>query len=51
MTPSPVLTEALYWRHAPDRHPMREAYDVQRDDIFVDLYDRIARAPCDLPLA
>ena len=45
LTSSPVLTEALYWRHAPDRHLMREAYDVQRDDIFIDLYDRIARAP------
>ncbi|MDE0456523.1 MAG: nucleoside hydrolase [Chromatiales bacterium] len=51
LTPSPVLTEALFWRHATDRHLMREAYDVQRDDIFINLYDRIARAPCELPLA
>ena len=45
LTPSPVLTEALYWRHEPGRHLMREAYEVQRDDIFIDLYDKIARAP------
>ena len=44
-TPSPVLTEALYWRHEPGRHLMREAHDVQRDDIFIDLYDKLARAP------
>ena len=41
----PILDEALYWRHEPGRHLMREAYDVQRDDIFIDFYDRIARAP------
>ena len=45
LTPSPVLTETLYWRHEPGRHLMREAYEVQRDDIFIDLYDKIARAP------
>ena len=45
MTPSPVLTEALYWRHEPGRHLMREAHDVQRDDIYIDLYDKLARAP------
>ena len=45
LTPSPILDEALYWRHEPGRHLMREAYDVQRDDIFIDLYDKIARAP------
>ena len=45
LTPSPILDEALYWRHEPGRHQMREAYDVQRDDIFIDLYDKIARAP------
>ena len=45
LTPSPILDEALYWRHEPGRHLMREACDVQRDDIFIDLYDKIARAP------
>jgi len=45
LTPSPILDEALYWRHEPGRHLMREAYDVQRDDIFINLYDKIARAP------
>ena len=45
LTPSPILDDALYWRHEPGRHLMREAYDVQRDDIFIDLYDKLARAP------
>ena len=45
LTPSPILDEELYWRHEPGRHLMREAYDVQRDEIFIDLYDKIARAP------
>ena len=45
LTPSPILDDGLYWRHEPGRHLMREAYDVQRDDIFIDLYDKIARAP------
>ena len=45
LAPSPVLTEALYWRHEPGRHLMREAHDVRRDDIFIDFYDKIARAP------
>ena len=51
LTPSPILTEALYWRHEPGRHLMREACDVQRDDIFIDLYDKIARAPASTALA
>ena len=51
LTPAPILTDALFWRHEPGRHLMREAYDVRRDDIFIDLYDKLARAPCELPLA
>ena len=51
LTPAPILTEALFWRREPGRHLMREAYDVRRDEIFIDLYDKIARAPCELPLA
>ena len=45
LTSSPILDDGLYWRHEPGRHLMREAYDVQRDEIFIDLYDKIARAP------
>jgi hypothetical protein len=36
-----VLGEDLHWHHAPGRHPIREAHDVQRDEIFLDLYDRL----------
>lgn len=35
---TPVLDEAKRWRAAPDRHPMREAYAVDRDAIFGDFF-------------
>lgn len=40
-TPSPVLTHDLRWQAAPDRHLIREAYDINRDDIFRDFFDRL----------
>ena len=40
-TPSPLLTDDLRWQAAPDRHLIREAYDINRDDIFRDFYDRL----------
>ena len=43
-TTSPVLNDDLYWEKSPDRHLMREAHDVQRDEIFLDFYDKLARA-------
>ncbi|MBI1173110.1 hypothetical protein GC209_17100 [bacterium] len=45
LTTSPQLDADLYWQHPPHRHPMREAYDVNRDAIFEDLYRTLARAP------
>ncbi|MEM6463448.1 MAG: nucleoside hydrolase [Pseudomonadota bacterium] len=42
---SPVLDEELYWRHKEGRHLMREAWDVNRDAIFMDLYRCLERAP------
>lgn len=39
LTTSPVLTEDLYWRKDDSRHMMREAHDVQRDEIFRHFYD------------
>lgn len=42
---SPVLDDDLYWRHPEGRHPMEEAYDVNRDAIFEDFYRTLERAP------
>ncbi|WP_223424528.1 nucleoside hydrolase [Tateyamaria pelophila] len=44
LTTSPVLGQDLYWEHLGNRHQMREAHDVQRDEIFLDLYAKLARA-------
>ena len=41
LTTSPWLTDDLHWRKDPARHAMREAHDVQRDEIFLDFYDRL----------
>ncbi|MEO1314705.1 MAG: nucleoside hydrolase [Pseudomonadota bacterium] len=43
LTTSPVLDDALYWQKSDARHQMREAHDVQRDEIFRDFYDKLAR--------
>ncbi|MFU8882647.1 MAG: nucleoside hydrolase [Rhodobacterales bacterium] len=40
-TPSPVLTPDLRWQAAAGRHMIQEAYDINRDDIFRDFYDRL----------
>jgi inosine-uridine nucleoside N-ribohydrolase len=45
MTTSPVLNDELYWEHDPKRHLMAEAYDLNRDAIFEDLYSTLSRAP------
>jgi len=42
LTKSPILNEELYWEHADDRHQMREAHDVQRDEIFLDFYQKLS---------
>lgn len=44
LTTSPILDDDLYWQHDTARHLMREAHDVQRDEIFLDLYAKLARA-------
>ncbi|MEO9895996.1 MAG: nucleoside hydrolase [Paracoccaceae bacterium] len=44
VTPSPILDADLYWQHDDQRHLMREAHDVQRDEIFLDFYEKLARA-------
>ncbi len=35
---TPVLGDDLLWKKRPEAHPMREAYAVQRDAIFNDLF-------------
>ena len=44
LTASPILDEELFWQHDDTRHLMREAHDVQRDEIFLDFYEKLARA-------
>lgn len=44
LTTTPILNEDLHWEKDPSRHLMREAYDVNRDAIFVDFYDKLAAA-------
>ncbi|MEP4197714.1 MAG: nucleoside hydrolase [Aliishimia sp.] len=45
MTTSPTLNDALYWEREGDRHGMLEAYDLDRDKIFEDLYRALDKAP------
>lgn len=42
---SPILTDNLYYGHAPNRHWMREAYAIQRDAIFRDFFTKLEHAP------
>jgi inosine-uridine nucleoside N-ribohydrolase len=44
VTTSPILNADLYWEKDPNRHLMREGHDVQRNEIFLDFYDKIDRA-------
>jgi inosine-uridine nucleoside N-ribohydrolase len=41
---SPVLRADFRWAAAPGRHPIREAFAVQRDAIFNDLFRKLADA-------
>ncbi|MCW2608327.1 MAG: hypothetical protein JWO60_3020 [Frankiales bacterium] len=42
LRPSPVLDAELRWRDAPARHLVREAYDLDRDVCFADLFRVLA---------
>ena len=44
ITTSPILDDDLFWNKDESRHLMREAHDVQRDEIFLDFYDKLAAA-------
>ena len=41
-TASPVLDDSLFWQKDESRHPILEAYDVQRDEIYIDFYSKLA---------
>jgi purine nucleosidase len=40
---TPRLGADLCWQHDATRHPMREAYAVQRDPIFRDMLSKLAQ--------
>jgi len=44
LTTSPILDDDLFWSKDDARHLMREAHDVQRDEIYLDFYDKLAVA-------
>jgi len=44
LTRAPILTDELFWRQDPSRHIMREGHDVRRDEIFIDIYEKVASA-------
>ena len=45
LVPSPRLGDDLFWHHPDGRHLMREAYDIDRDAVFADFYEKLNRAP------
>lgn len=45
MTRSPLLDDDLCWQHPEGRHLMLEAYDLNRDAIFEEMYRAFDRAP------
>ncbi|MYA88372.1 MAG: nucleoside hydrolase [Boseongicola sp. SB0662_bin_57] len=45
LTTSPLLDDDLYWQHPNGRHPILEAFDLNRDAIFEDFYRTLERAP------
>lgn len=44
-TQSPSLDDGLFWRQDAARHPMVEAFDINRDAIFEDFYRCLQGAP------
>jgi inosine-uridine nucleoside N-ribohydrolase len=43
LVPSPVLTDDFRWSRQAGRHPIRVATNVQRDFVFNDLFEKLAR--------
>ena len=44
IVPSPVLTSDFRWKTEARRHPIRVATNVQRDPVFHDLFEKLAKA-------
>ncbi len=40
---APILNDALHWETDKNRHLIREGHDVQRDEIFINFYDKLAK--------
>lgn len=43
ITQSPILGDDTLWQYPSQSHPMREAYDINRDAIFEDFYQCLQR--------
>jgi len=43
LVPSPVLTDDFRWKREPGRHLIRVATNVQRDLVFHDLFEKLAK--------
>ncbi len=43
IVPSPVLTDDMHWESAAGRHNVRVATNVNRDEVFNDLFTRLSR--------
>ncbi|MDA0337080.1 MAG: nucleoside hydrolase [bacterium] len=43
IVPSPILTDQVTWSVDASRHPIRIAHGVRRNQIFGDLFDKMAR--------
>ena len=47
---TPILSQDLRWKQRESAHPMREAFAVQRDAIFNDLFARLAQISRKIPV-
>lgn len=43
LVPSPVLTDDFRWKQVSGRHVIRVATNVQRDPVFFDLFEKLAK--------
>jgi purine nucleosidase len=44
LTPSPILNDDFTWSQNPARHPVRVATEIRRDEVFADLFRKLAAA-------
>jgi inosine-uridine nucleoside N-ribohydrolase len=43
LVPSPLLTDGFQWKREPGRHLIRVATNVNRDAVFFDLFEKLAK--------